>query len=193
MKLSAKVACALYMLVARHLPSLAGDGGAISSRVRLFLLKRWAFEEVGRHVTIGDGVFFSGNMSIKCSDNVGFSEGCRIYGGGGISIGEHVMFAPFTLLITSNHRYVSQFIKESHHVEWKPIVIKDDVWIGERAIILPGVTIGRGAIVGAGAVVTKDIPDFAVVAGNPAKVIKSRFEANASNSAAVSGMERLGE
>jgi maltose O-acetyltransferase len=191
MKVRAKVACAVYMLVARHLPSL-GPLETMCSRARLFLLKRWVFEEVGRHVTIGDEVYFSGNKSIKCADNVGFGEGCRIYGGGGISIGQHVMIAPFTLLITANHRYVSQFIKDSHHIELKPIVIKDDVWIGERAIILPGVSIGRGAIVGAGAVVTKDIPDFAVVAGNPAKVIKYRVEGRIVDPAAV-GMQRLPE
>ena len=192
MNLRAKVACALYMLVARHLPSLGYWLETPCSWLRLFLLKQWVFEKVGRNVGIGDEVFFSGNKSIKCADNVGFSEGCRIYGGGGISIGEHVMFAPFTLLITSNHRYVSQFVKESHHVEWKPIVIKDDVWIGERAIILPGVTIGRGSIVGAGAIVTKDVPDFAIVAGNPAKVIKYRVERRIVGPTAV-GMERLPE
>ena len=53
-------------------------------------------------------------------------------------------------------------------------MIGDDVWIGSRVIILPGVTIGKGAIVGAGVVVTKDVPEYAIVGGNPAKVIKFR-------------------
>ena len=56
----------------------------------------------------------------------------------------------------------------------KPIVIEDDVWIGARVIILPGVHIGTGAVVGAGAVVTKDVPDYAVVGGNPARILKMR-------------------
>jgi maltose O-acetyltransferase len=56
----------------------------------------------------------------------------------------------------------------------RPIVIDDDVWIGARVIILPGVHIGTGAVIGAGAVVTKDVPAYAVVGGNPARVIKMR-------------------
>ena len=56
----------------------------------------------------------------------------------------------------------------------KPVVIGDDVWLGRRAIILPGVCIGNGSIIGAGAVVTKDIPPFSVAVGVPAKVIKDR-------------------
>ena len=62
------------------------------------------------------------------------------------------------------------------YYEEKPIVIGDDVWIGGHVIVLPGVHIGTGAIVGAGAVVTKDVPDYAVVGGNPARIIKSRKE-----------------
>ncbi len=61
-------------------------------------------------------------------------------------------------------------------IEHKPIVIEDDVWIGARATILGGVTIGRGAIVAAGAVVTKSVPPFTIVAGVPAKPLKIRFD-----------------
>ncbi len=82
--------------------------------------------------------------------------------------------APYVTLITANHRYESRFSPGKYYGGLEPIVIQDDVWIGERAIILPGVTIGRGAIVGAGAVVTNDVPDYAVVAGNPAKVVRRR-------------------
>ena len=61
----------------------------------------------------------------------------------------------------------------------KPVIIGDDVWIGGRVIILPGVTIGNGAIVGAGAVVTRDVPEYAIVGGVPAKVIKMRTQNSA--------------
>lgn len=63
---------------------------------------------------------------------------------------------------------------EQGMAEAKPVTVGDDVWIGQRALILPGVSIGTGAIVAAGSVVTRDVPPFAVVAGNPAKVIKDR-------------------
>lgn len=56
-----------------------------------------------------------------------------------------------------------------------PIIIKDDVWIGERSLILSGITIGQGAVIGAGSIVTKDVPPYAIVAGNPARIIKYRF------------------
>lgn len=62
--------------------------------------------------------------------------------------------------------------KDWSNVNHAPIIIKNKAWIGFNSIILKGVTIGEGAIVGAGSVVTKDVPDFAVVAGNPAKIIK---------------------
>lgn len=56
----------------------------------------------------------------------------------------------------------------------KPVVIGDDVWIGARVIILPGVTVGKGAVLGAGTVVARDVPEWAVVVGNPARVVKFR-------------------
>jgi maltose O-acetyltransferase len=174
MTLSAKVACLLYMAIGQHLPGEGFPFSSVFSDIRVFLLKGWVFGKVGRNLDIADDVVFSGNKSITGGNNFGFGKGCRIYAGGGITIGTHVMISPYATLITSNHRYATQFSNECNYDEFKPIVIKDDVWIGERAIILPGVTIGQGAIVGAGAVVTKDVPDFSVVGGNPAKVLKYR-------------------
>jgi acetyltransferase-like isoleucine patch superfamily enzyme len=86
---------------------------------------------------------------------------------GGIKIGNHVQIAPNVTLLTANHDQNNLQI-----LHCKPITIKDYAWIGAGSQILPGVTIGKGAIVAAGAVVTKDVPNYAVVAGVPAKVIK---------------------
>jgi len=71
--------------------------------------------------------------------------------------------------------YVGNFVKERKQ-SYKQVIIKNDVWIGANSVIMPGITIGNGAIIGAGAVVTKDIPDYAIVAGVPAKVLKYRFD-----------------
>lgn len=70
--------------------------------------------------------------------------------------------------------YVGNFVKERKQ-NYQKVIIKNDVWIGANSVIMPGVTIGNGAIIGAGAVVTKNVPDYAIVAGVPAKIIKYRF------------------
>ena len=92
------------------------------------------------------------------------------------------MVANEVLFITGNHRYdiigkrmIEVTNKEKRKQDDLDITIEDDVWIGSRAIILKGVTIGRGSIVGAGAVVTKSTPPYSIVAGNPAKMVKVRF------------------
>lgn len=97
-----------------------------------------------------------------------------------IIIKNNVLFGPHVFLITGNHRidvlgeYICN-VTEKLPENDADIVIEDDVWIGAGAIVLKGVTIGEGSVIGAGSVVTKDVPPYAVVAGNPAKVIKYRF------------------
>lgn len=93
-----------------------------------------------------------------------------------VTIGRYVLIGPHVYIGTGNHGYTNHAlpIQRQKNLGGK-IRIGDDVWIGAKAVILPGVTIGRGAIVGAGAVVTKDVPPFAIVGGVPAKVIKYRF------------------
>lgn len=99
-------------------------------------------------------------------------------------------YHPYTTISTFPfHRYYSEKTKRENDevyanvdtdalVKRQSIIIKDDVWIGHKAFILPGVTIGQGAIVGACATVTKDVPPYAIVAGNPARIVKYRFSEN---------------
>jgi maltose O-acetyltransferase len=94
---------------------------------------------------------------------------------GPLKIGNDVMIGPDVMIFTQNHRNDRLDIPMRLQTDPKrQVVIEDDVWIAARVIVLPGVTIHKGAIVGAGAVVTKDVPEYAVVGGNPAKVIKYR-------------------
>lgn len=81
------------------------------------------------------------------------------------------------VVITSNHRqYIGHFLSgDNDDNEYKDIVVEEDVWIGMNVTLLPGVTIGRGAIIGAASVVTKSIPPYAVAVGNPAKVVKFKW------------------
>lgn len=86
------------------------------------------------------------------------------------------MMGPDVIILTSNHRIdsVSVPMNEQGSIIDK-VIIGNDVWIGARVIILPGCKVGNGVVIGAGAVVTKDIPDYCVVGGIPAKVIKKRL------------------
>ena len=116
-------------------------------------------------------------IGVKVGDNVGLGYGIYldIDGSSRIEIGDQVMIAAQCLLLTHRrdmncyHKGVRQ---NTLPYVIKPIKIKANATLGMRAIIMPGVTIGEGAVVAAGAVVTKDVPPYSIVAGNPAKVIK---------------------
>jgi len=95
-------------------------------------------------------------------------------------IGKKVIFGPNPTIITGDHRtdVVGKFIMDSHDKlpeNDMPVIIEDDVWAGANVIILKGVTIGRGSIIAAGAVVTKSCPPYSIIGGVPAKVLKFRF------------------
>jgi len=90
------------------------------------------------------------------------------------------MMAPDVIILSKNHEYGSldRPMRAQGEQAEKPVIIGDDVWIGTRVVILPGVNVGKGAILAAGAVVTKDVPEYAIVGGNPARFIKSRAGSN---------------
>ena len=96
--------------------------------------------------------------------------GCTFLDQGGITIEEGVFIGPGAKIITEHHPEEPAL---RHRLLVKPVVIRRNAWIGAGAMILPGVTVGENAIVGAGAVVTKDVPDDAVVAGTPARMLRS--------------------
>ena len=105
------------------------------------------------------------NMNI--GDNVFINSNCLAMARGGITIEDDVMIAGNVQLLSNNHdEYERQVLL------CEKIIIKKGAWIGAGASILPGVTVGKYAIVGAGAIVTKDVPDYSVVVGTPAKVVK---------------------
>jgi acetyltransferase-like isoleucine patch superfamily enzyme len=109
--------------------------------------------------------------------NVSFGPGCHIYEPrAGLTIGDHCMIGGGALICGVNHGYASRDIPmRQQQFEAAPIVIGHDVWVGMGAIILPGVTLGNGAIIGAGAVVTSDVSPGDIVGGVPARILKSRI------------------
>lgn len=134
------------------------------------------FKSMGENVNVERGARFGWWAGIEIGAYSGIGINCQIPAN--IKIGSDVMVGPDVLIIDQSHRFDSVEIPmrlQGDHAP-APVTIHDDVWIGARAIILPGVTISKGAIIGAGAVVTKDVPSYAICAGNPARVIKYRNE-----------------
>ena len=129
---------------------------------------------MGKNVNIDRGVKFGAGTHIKIKDNAKIGVNCQMPDD--IEIGYDVMIGPDVLVIGHNHHYSNleipmrlQGIKKA-----PPVSIENDVWVGARVIILPGVTIGNGSIIGAGAVIAKNIPPYSICVGNPARIIKSR-------------------
>lgn len=115
--------------------------------------------------------YTSGGLEIRVGHKVFINQCCTIYDMGGVDIADLVMIGPNVNIITSSHPL--EPTRRRAYVEAKPIVIERNVWIATAATILGGVTVGENSVVGAGAVVTKDIPANSFVAGVPAKVIRS--------------------
>ncbi|RLN88988.1 hypothetical protein BBJ28_00026380 [Nothophytophthora sp. Chile5] len=121
--------------------------------------------------------------NIRLGDNVYMNFNCVLLDGCEITIGDRVMFAPNVQLYTASHP-LDPDVRSSGLELGKPITIEDDVWIGGNVVVLPGVRIGRGAVIGAGSVVTKDVPAMSIYAGNPAKLIR-KIEPKAETSTAT--------
>ncbi|MCX7749013.1 MAG: acyltransferase [Clostridia bacterium] len=164
----------LYYWVARHLPSSSAPYSLGAKHIRSFICRR-IFKRAGRNINIEHGAFFASGFDIEIGDNSGLGLNCRITGP--LKIGNDVMMGPDVMIFTQNHETSRLDIPMwKQTAPKKAVVIEDDVWIAARAIILPGITIHKGSIIASGAIVTKDVPPYAVVGGNPAKIIKFRNE-----------------
>lgn len=152
----------------------------VMRRVKMLILRR-AFASVGRNFVFCPDDLFS-YETIHIGDDVFIGSGAKFSASeSSISIGDKVMFGPGVTIMGGDHntsvigRYMSD-IKDKRPQDDMPVVIEKDVWVAANAIILKGVTIGRGSIVAAGAIVTKSMPPYSIIGGIPAKVIKPRFE-----------------
>ena len=140
------------------------------------------FANCGKNVHVGWHV--TGNLeNVSCGNNVSFGENCLLLSAKArIKIGDDVMFGPGVTIITGNHRtdVVGKAMAQVTDEEKLPendqdVIIIGDNWIGANATILKGVTIGEGAVIAAGAVVTKDVTPYSVWGGVPARESKKRF------------------
>ena len=163
----------LYSSIGRILPSSTSKINIGQKKFRAFCGK-FILSKCGKDVNIEKGAIFSSRLSIGDYSGVGKRASIQ----GTVVIGDYVMMGPDCIIYTRNHRFddTETPMKLQGFQEERPVIIGDDVWIGGRVIILPGVEIGSHAIIGAGAIVTKSVPDYAIVGGNPAKVLKYRNE-----------------
>jgi len=127
--------------------------------------------QIGQNSIIEPPFYCVYGQNIYISDHVFLNVLCTILDCNEVHIGQHVMIGPNVQIYTAAHELQAEARIQGWEVA-KPIVIEEKVWIGGGAILLPGVSIGRNAVVGAGAVVTRNVPANTVVAGNPARVIR---------------------
>ena len=132
---------------------------------------------LGAGVYVGHQAILKGYFknTLRIGDGTWIGQQCFFHAAGGLTIGRNVGIGPGVRILTSTHREEGRHVPILHAaIDLAAVLVEDDVDLGVGAIVLPGVTIGRGAQVGAGAVVTRDVPPYAVVAGNPARVLRER-------------------
>ncbi|WP_270888465.1 acyltransferase [Pedococcus sp. 5OH_020] len=167
-ELGRRLAAVAYDSFARHLHTLLPGG----HRLRAWLANRIC-ERVASTASIEPGARLSRYLVVE--DRAGIGASSWFIGGGSIHLGRNLRMGPQCLFITNDHPVPGhgQTFDDVQGTS-RPITVEDDVFLGARTVVLPGVTIGTGATVGAASVVTKDIPAGAVAAGSPARVLRVR-------------------
>lgn len=143
----------------------------IENTAEIVRLERTLFGKAGKNLYVNPPINVDYGCHITVGDNFYANMDCIFLDVNRVTIGNNVMVGPRVGFYTAGHPIVADIRIEDLEFG-SPIVVEDNVWIGGSAVILPGVTIGKNAIVGAGAVVTKDVPANSIVGGNPAKVIR---------------------
>lgn len=161
----------IYNLIGKRMPLSDCRFHFGSKKVRAFCGKL-ILEHCGDNVNIEKGAAFDSRVSLGNNSGIGVNAFISPH----VKIGNDVMMGPDCMMFTSNHGFSSSMIPmwQQPFSEAIPIVIEDDVWIGARVIILPGVHIGKGSIIGAGSVVTHNVEPYSIVGGNPATLIRYR-------------------
>lgn len=167
-----KLGAIIYYSFAKHLPPSYSGINVGQKQIRA-LCGRLMLKSCGKNVNIEKGALFSKNVSLGHYSGIGVNA--KIYGT--CVIGNYVMMGEDCIIITRNHRCedINKPMMLQGFSNEKPVVIGNDVWIGDRVTILPGVHIGDGCIIGAGSVVTHDLEAYSITAGVPAKMIKMRL------------------
>lgn len=164
------LAYGFYKYIAKQLPISYEIGGTLGKYLR-YKCAKVLLEQCGKNINIEKGAIFSSKSSI--GDNSGIGVRAHL---GEVHIGNDVLMGEECIIVTQNHGFLRKdvLVREQGYGEEKPVYIGNDVWIGHRVTILPGVHIADGTVIGAGSVVAKDTEPYTVIGGNPAKIIKKR-------------------
>lgn len=130
---------------------------------------------VGARVVFYPGVWIAPPSGLTLGNDVDLALGVLITTGGGVAIGDRTLIGYRTQILSANHSIPKRpaRIFDAHHQKGR-VSIGSDVWIGAQCVVLPGVSIGEGAVVGAGSVVTRDVAAWSIAVGNPATAIRHR-------------------
>lgn len=171
MKISFYIAYLFFMGGAKHLPESFSKIQLGQKKIRGWCASK-IMKSTGNNINVEKGAIFSRRCSL--GNNSGIGINCTI--NGDVRIGDNVMMGPNVTIYTQNHCIdrIDIPMNLQGATEEKPVIIGDDVWIGSNVIILPGVVIESHSVIGAGSVVTKRVPAYCIVAGNPARIVKSR-------------------
>jgi len=138
-------------------------------------LMKQLFGSMGEHVWMEPPIRMAYGSNTTVGSHVYMNFNLTVIDDYKVTIGNHVMFGPNVTIAVTNHP-LHPDVRRDGGMFTLPVVIEDDVWIGSGAIIVPGVTIGRGSVIGAGSVVTKDIPANVIAVGNPCRVLREITE-----------------
>jgi maltose O-acetyltransferase len=168
-----KLALAVYYLVGKRFPTQPVPGYKIGYAFRRWLL-RFIADECGDGVIVKQNCYFGSALGLRVGHRAQLGDGARI--DHNVTIGDDVVMGPDVVIMTHAHAFEDTDVPVNRQggQPLRPVVVGNDVWFGTRVIVMPGVTIGDGAVVGAGSVVTKDVPAYTIVGGNPARVIRPR-------------------
>lgn len=171
----------LYYGVAQYLPdSYSNYVGKYSNAFRVFLCKR-IFKKCGSIRTINRKVSFGSGRRIEMGDDSGIGADTQIPSD--TIIGKNVMLSRRCFILNRNHRFdrIDIPINDQGFKDAKQTIIEDDCWVGMNTLFTPGRRVRKGTIIAMGSVVTKDFPEYSIVGGNPAKLIKSRLNEESSD------------
>ncbi|HBN08154.1 MAG TPA: acetyltransferase [Cyanobacteria bacterium UBA8530] len=164
-----------YYAFAQFLPTQPMPGWRFGYALRRFLSK-FIFKRCGEGVIIKQQAYFGSGSELVVGDRSQIGHRARI--DHDVTLGNDVVMGPEVVMMSAAHRFEERDvpINLQGSQERRPIVVGNDVWLGTRVIVLPGVKIGDGAVIGAGSVVTKDVPPYAIACGVPARVVRFRGE-----------------